>query len=177
MNSSNDSIVTSANPAAEGCTLNYERCSKLHNLLVEHAWVASGRPLAELEQRSYFDHHGEGCLAVFFWVECIAPPPEMFSVPEEMFQEYNVKWSDRFLVLYTTNLGLGEHRFGLIYDQKLHRATMALGIEDIDFAKPPEGFNELCHPLETVLSNWVHMISIGRITASPDDAPNEKFGP
>jgi hypothetical protein len=54
---------------------------------------------------------------------------------------------------------------------------MALGIEDMDFSLPVENHPELWHPLETVLSNWIHMLQISKVTASPDDAENEKYGP
>ncbi|KAI1074384.1 hypothetical protein F5B20DRAFT_574100 [Whalleya microplaca] len=168
-------------------------------LLVEHAWVAEGRSLDELERRSFFQHYGEDANEItdrldqslvsflesiivsnelppfFFWVECISPPADMFSA-QEMFQEYEEE-PNRFLTLYATNTGLGEHPLGLIYDQKLHRATVALGIEDLEFTKPLEQHDDLWHPLETLLSNWIHMVQIKKIIASQDEAPNEKFGP
>lgn len=194
-----DHLATPETPAQEGGTLDYVTCAALHNQLVEHAWVAEGRSLDELERRSFFQHYGEDVNEIidrldrqlvsflesiivsdklppfFFWVECITPPADMFPF-HDMFRECEEE-PDRFLTLYTTNTGLGEHPLGLIYDQKLHRATMALGIEDVDFSKPLEQHGDLWHPLETVLSNWIHMVQIKKITASQDEAPNEKFGP
>ncbi|KAI1377157.1 hypothetical protein F4677DRAFT_417534 [Hypoxylon crocopeplum] len=194
-----DFLVTPENPAREDGTLDHIRCAALHNKLVEHAWVAEGRSLDEFERRSFFQHYGEDANEImdrldqslvsflesiivsdelppfFFWVECISPPAEMFSV-QEMFQEYEEE-PNRFLTLYATNPGLGEHPLGLIYDQKLYRATVALGIEDLEFTKPLEQHDDLWHPLETVLSNWIHTVQIKKITASQDEAPNEKFGP
>ncbi|KAF2969309.1 hypothetical protein GQX73_g4254 [Xylaria multiplex] len=173
-------LVTLANPAREDGTLDHERCAKLHNRLVEHAWVVDGRVLDDLERRSFFEHYGDEANDIvdrldpsvvaflksiivpedpppfFFWVEGIAPPAEIFSA-QEMFQDDEEAEPGRFLTLYTTNLGLGEHSLGLIYDQKLHRATMALGVEDVDFVKPVEEHDELWHPLEAVLSNWIYM--------------------
>ncbi len=193
-----DFLVTPENPAREDGTLDHVRCAALHNKLVEHAWVAEGKSLDELERPSFFQHYGEDANEImdrldqsvvlflksiivsdelppfFFWVECISPPGEMFSA-QEMFPESEEP--NRFLTLYATNPGLGGHSVGLVYDQKLHRATVALGIEDIEFTKPLEQQNDLWHPLETVLSNWIHMVQIGKIIASQDEAPNEKFGP
>ncbi|KAJ8128201.1 hypothetical protein O1611_g5435 [Lasiodiplodia mahajangana] len=160
-------LVILANPAREDRTLDYERCAKLHNRLVEHAWVADGRLLDDLERRSFFEHYGNEANDIadrldpslvaflksiiivpndappfFFWVKGIAPPAEMFSA-HEMFQDYEEAESWRFLTLYTTNCGIVGHSLGLIYDQKLHRATMTLGIEDVDFVKPVEEHDEL----------------------------------
>ncbi len=193
-------LVTLANPAREDGTLDYERCAKLHNRLVEHAWVADGRLLDDLERRSFFEHYGDEANDIadrldpslvaflksvivpedpppfFFWVEGIAPPAEIFSA-YEMFQDYEEAGPGRFLTLYTTNPGLGGHSLGLIYDQKLHRATMTLGVEYVDFVKPVEEHDELWHSLEAVLSNWIYMVQIKKIIASQEEAPNEKFGP
>ncbi|KAI1420996.1 hypothetical protein F5Y12DRAFT_770331 [Xylaria sp. FL1777] len=192
-------LVTAAHPAREDGALDYVRCAKLHNWLVEHAWVADGGSLDELERPSFFEHYGDEADEIahrldpslvsflqsivvserlppfFFWVEGITPPSDIFSA-QDMFQEHeDASW--RFLTLYTTNIGLCGHSLGLLYDQKLHRATMTLGIEDVDFVKPVDVHVNLWHPLETVLSNWICMVQIGKITASQDGALSEKFGP
>ncbi|EFX05295.1 hypothetical protein CMQ_3364 [Grosmannia clavigera kw1407] len=99
----------------------------------------------------------------YFWVSGIAEPSEMFQDGVSNGE------ADRFVVLYTTNIGLAGHSTGLVYDQRTHRATMALGIEDLDFSQPPEQHSDLWHPLETVLTQWIEMIRIGKITASPED--------
>ncbi|GAP87578.2 hypothetical protein SAMD00023353_0900430 [Rosellinia necatrix] len=61
----------------------------------------------------------------------------MFS-DHEIFQDYGEAEAGRFLTLYATNHMLGKHSLGLTYNQKLHRATMALRVEDVDFIKPVE---------------------------------------
>ncbi|KAI1137334.1 hypothetical protein F5Y05DRAFT_414491 [Hypoxylon sp. FL0543] len=173
------------------------RCAALHNKLVEHAWVAEGHGLEDLDRRSFFQHHGDAAdeirgrldpsvisfleLAIapgdpppfFFWVGGFAQPQDMFE-PEYLYPEDE---TNRFLALYRTNVGIVGHGLGLVYDQELHLATMALAIEDIDFTNPVDEHRVLWHPLETVLENWLHMIEIGKITPSPDEAPNEKYGP
>ncbi|KAI1274511.1 hypothetical protein F5Y07DRAFT_372627 [Xylaria sp. FL0933] len=190
--------ITSKYPTGEDEAFDYRRCAALHNMLVEQAWVAEGRTLEELETRSFFQRYGDEAKEIldridpslkafldsinvseqlppfFFWVEGITPPGEMFSV-HDMFQDYEER--NRFLTLYMTNVGLGEHPLGLIYDQKLHRATLTLGLEDMDFVLPVGQHDDLWYPLETILGNWIHMVEIKKITASQDEAPNEKFGP
>ncbi|KAI0547409.1 hypothetical protein F4679DRAFT_597645 [Xylaria curta] len=162
-------LVTLANPARDDGTLDYERCAKLHNSLVEHAWVADGRLLDDLERRSFFEHYGDEANDIadrldpslvaflnsiivpedppsfFFWIEGIAPPAEIFSA-HDMFLDCEDEEPGRFLTLYTTNIGLGEHKLGLIYDQKLHRATMTLGIEDVDFKFGPWTWHPYSEP-------------------------------
>ncbi|KAJ2988999.1 hypothetical protein NUW58_g3691 [Xylaria curta] len=176
-------LVTADYPARQDGTLDHVRCAKLHNWLVGHAWVADGRSLDELERPSFFQHYGEEANEIaerlepslisflqsvvvsgdlppfFFWVEGIATPGDIFSAQE--FFEGDEDAPNRFLTLYTTNTGLGEHGLGLIYDQTLHKATMTLGIEDVGFVTPVDAHNDLWHPLETILN----------------DALNEKYGP
>ncbi|KAI1104528.1 hypothetical protein F4804DRAFT_341739 [Jackrogersella minutella] len=150
------------------------------------ASCASSHTLEALERRSFFQHHGDAANEIrsrlgptlvlflesiivsdelptfYLWVSGVSEPREMFP-GEEMFSELE---ADRFLVLYALNTGI-----------KYHRATMALGIEDIDFTHPVDEHRDLWHPLETVLGNWLQMIEIGKITASQDEAPDEKYGP
>ncbi|KAI8964474.1 hypothetical protein F5Y11DRAFT_87033 [Daldinia sp. FL1419] len=195
-----DLLVAPARPARTDNALDYARCAALHNKLVEHAWVAEGHEIKDLGQDSFFDHYDDQANAIreklhpdlaafleciivteklppfYFWVEGISPPTFMF-VDEESLHYHTPNDINRFLILYNMNPGIVGHAMGLIYDQQLHRATMALGIEDIDFTQPVEEHDELWYPLESILSNWWHMIQIGKITASRDIAPNEKYGP
>lgn len=192
-------LVTAENPARQDGTLDHRRCAALHNMLVEYAWVAEGKALEELERRSFFQRFGdeanevidrfdpalraflesiivtEGLPPFYYWVEGITSPSEMFSV-HDMFEECEEDHG-RFLTLYTTNVNIAPHPLGLVYDQKLHRATMMLGLMDSEFAQPVEEHDELWHPLETVLSNWLHMVEIKKITASQDEAASPKHGP
>ncbi|KAI1653251.1 hypothetical protein F4813DRAFT_274596 [Daldinia decipiens] len=195
-----DLLVTHTRPARTDNTLDFARCAALHNKLVEHAWVAEGREISDLERHSFFHHYGDQANEIrtrldpalvtflesiivaeelppfFFWVEGISPPASMFANHDTLRYDA-MSEPGRFLVLYNTNPGLVGHAMGLIYDQQLHCATMALGIEDINFTQPVERHRQLWHPLETILSNWWHMVQIGKITASRDSAPNEKHGP
>lgn len=190
-------LVSPRRPARTDGSLDVARCVSLHNYLVQYGWQSDGRALEDLQPRNYFEHHGGEAaevrdrldpslvafleavvipseqLPLYFWVSGLCEPSDVF-VAQEMMPEDD---EDRFLTLYATNDGMGEHPAGLIYDQRRHRAAMALGVEDFDYTHPVEAHEELWHPLETVLSQWIRMIQLGKVTASLDDAPNEKYGP
>lgn len=99
----------------------------------------------------------------FVWVEGVSEPSDMFKV-EELFPDETDTNPDRYLVLYPTNAGLGEHSVGVVYDQVRNLAVVVLGIEDIGFVVPLERHAGLWQPLETILSNWIEMIRIGKVT-------------
>lgn len=50
---------------------------------------------------------------------------------------------DRFVTLCSTNIGMGQHPAGLIYDQRHQRTAMSLGVEDFDSTHPVEAHEEL----------------------------------
>ncbi|KAI1745619.1 hypothetical protein F4680DRAFT_443092 [Xylaria scruposa] len=64
-----------------------------------------------------------------------------------------------------------------IYSSPSHLTSCCHSTEDVDFVNPVEEYDELWHSLEAVLSNWIYMVQIKKITASQEKAPNEKFGP
>lgn len=86
----------------------------------------------------------------FVFVEGISDPSDMFR-GEDLLPDESGDDPHRFVVLYGTNPGLGEHGVGLVYDQACHRATMALGVEDIGgVIAPVEEHPDTWYPLETV---------------------------
>lgn len=119
----------------------------------------------------------------FVFLEGINEPSEMFK-GEELMPDETGSDSDRFVVLYNTNIGLGEHGVGLVYDQKYSRATMVLGLEDIDgVVVPVDEHQDMWYPLETVswapaiaiyasilisffevLTKWIELIRVGKVT-------------
>lgn len=185
-------LVTPDNPASDTGTLDYHRCALLHNFLVEYSWVADGRSLSDIDRRSFFEKWRDDVNEIrerldsaliafleevydveqsnlYFWVGCITHPSQMFFLSD--FDD-----EGETLTLYSTDVAFCSHLNGLMYHQKQCKATMALGIEDLDFSQPIEDHLELWHPLETVLSHWIHMIQIGKITASPEKTETEKLG-
>lgn len=86
----------------------------------------------------------------FVFVEGISDPSDMFR-GENLMPDESGDDPHRFVVLYGTNPGLGEHDVGLVYDQACHRAAMALGVEDIGgVIAPVEEHPDMWYPLETV---------------------------
>ena len=185
-------LVTPDNPARDTGTLDYQRCALLHNFLVEYSWVAEGRSLADLDRRSFFERYGDEAEEIrerldpaliafleaiydvegsvfYLWVSGISPPDHMW------FCHFGDDEGET-LTLYMTNCGICGHSNGLMYHQRHCKATMALAIEDMDYSQPIEDHPELWHPLETVLTNWIHMIQLGKITATPEETDCEKYG-
>ena len=52
-------IVTGENPARGGDEMDWERSAFLHNYILERGWVGSGRDLADLDKRTWWEYHGE----------------------------------------------------------------------------------------------------------------------
>lgn len=189
-------LVTEVNPARSNNTLDYERCAILHNYIVQYSWVAEGNLLSDFTHRSFFEHYGDeaevarerlhpslvafleaiylpedGLSSFFLWAKSISSPSEMWAYHDS---EMTFGYED-FLTLYQTNRGLQgfSHHDGLNYNQNTHRATMAMAIEDQEFTRPVEDHEDLWFPLESVLSNWIHMIQIGKITVASNIEPKE----
>jgi hypothetical protein len=50
--------------------------------------------------------------------------------------------------------------------QKFTAQQYSLGLKDTGFATPVECHSDLWHPLETVLTNRLHMVQIEKITVA-----------
>jgi hypothetical protein len=57
-------LVTEENPARGGNELDWARCAFLHNHILEMGWTGSGRDLAELDKRTWWEYHGESAEAL-----------------------------------------------------------------------------------------------------------------
>ncbi|KAI1780715.1 hypothetical protein F4818DRAFT_14525 [Hypoxylon cercidicola] len=201
-------LVTADNPPRAPNTLegmDYERCAALHNYLVKYAWVYEGRPLARLNGTSFFTSHGAAAEALrprlhpslacflatavipndpepapfFFWASGLSDPEIFFA--HHVADSFNMP-EDSIVCLYYPNVGQGgEFGAGLFYHQGYHRAAVFMHTDDFDYALPVEAHPSLWHPLETVLSNWIGLLRLGKIKASPRDTPSvfgsEKIGP
>lgn len=194
-------LVTPENPPRTVEGMDHQRCAALHNYLIQYAWVASNRDLGDFESQSWFEKHGDKAneirerlepslvkflesvydsseldVSLFYWVSRLNDPDALWENWEEFAEEGE---EYRRMTLYRTNTGLlGGHTDGLCYDQKLHKAVMFISIDDHDFANKDEDAH-LWYPLETVLSNWIVTMRMGKITAGPDGVKldNEKYNP
>ncbi|KAK3896908.1 hypothetical protein C8A05DRAFT_48257 [Staphylotrichum tortipilum] len=151
--------------------MDHARCAALHNYLMSYAWTAEGRSPEDWDANStFFTTNGLAAEAIrprldpllaAFLDKAIVPPIDVDAPP-------------LFL------LG-GEVDGGLFYHQSYHRAAVFMHMDDYGLALSVREHEELWHPLETILSNWISLVDIGKVTASPRDAPslfdNEKIGP
>ena len=193
-----DALVSDSNPARTGGPLDYERCARLHNYLVAYGWMAyHGREAQDLEELfsrpSFFERDRDDSevpldrldAALISFLESIIMPDEAFfywvyqvvmmPADETFFEEENnLVDKERFIIVYHTSPELGSHTVGLVYDQQRHLATMTLAIESTESVIPVHEHLDMWYPLETILSNWIHMIRIGKITAGP---PTKEWPP
>ncbi|KAL7942080.1 hypothetical protein V8C42DRAFT_355182 [Trichoderma barbatum] len=193
--------------------LDHARCVALHNWLVHYAWTSEGRPPETLKgnNKTFFTTYGDAAEALrerldptlaafldaalmppdgldgldlapfFIWVAGFCDPDDLFAhEAADLFEEP----ADSLICLYYPNIGRGgESGGGLLYHQGYHRAAVLMHMDDYDYVLPVEAHRELWHPLETVLSNWIDLVLLGKVqvTASPRDAPglhgSEKIGP
>ncbi|KAI0867463.1 hypothetical protein GGS24DRAFT_485515 [Hypoxylon argillaceum] len=203
-------LVTARNPArVDLAGMDHARCAALHNYLVHYAWVAEGRPPASLRSNAntFFTAHGAAADALrprldpslaaflaaallppsgafepapfFFWASELTEPDGFFATFEaDLFDEPE----DSLISLYFPNVGQGGGSGGgVLYHQRYHRAAVFMHMDDHDFALPVDAHPEQWHPLETILSNWISLIHLGKIVASHRDEPalfgSEKIGP
>ncbi len=190
--------------------MDHTRCAALHNYLVSYAWIAEGRPLTSLHGKSntFFTLYGAdaealrprldpspsafldiamlppvdaafGSAPFFFWASQVNAQDHLFdNQTADLLDEPE----DSLLCLYDTNVGQGgESGGGLFYHQGYNRAAVFMHMDDYDYSFPVKARLQLWHPLETVLSNWIDLVHLGKITASPSDAQalfgSEKIGP
>ncbi|KAI0531833.1 hypothetical protein GGR58DRAFT_214510 [Xylaria digitata] len=205
-----DLLVTADNPPrADLSGMDYARCAALHNYLVHYAWAAEGRAPASLHSNNstFFTTHGavaealrprlDPSLAAFLATALVPPADTLdpaplffwasgFSSPDDFFADHAIDLfgepEDSLVCLYFPNIGQGgESGGGLLYHQGYHLAAVFMHTDDYDYALPVEAHRMLWNPLETVLSNWIKLVHLGKITASLRDTPalfgGEKIGP
>ncbi|PQE13536.1 chitin-type 1 protein [Rutstroemia sp. NJR-2017a WRK4] len=191
-------LVTEDNPArADLSGTDHERCAALHNYLVYYAWIFQGRSPATLlsSSKKYFTTYGAAAEAlrprlhpsVAAFLDAALLPvtetPEPFFLwaaaipePEELFDNY----ATHIFSEPEDSLG-GKAGAGLYYHQECHQAVVFMSMIDFNFALPFREEPDLWHPLETIFSNWIELIHLGKIVASPTEAPSlfgsEKIGP
>jgi hypothetical protein len=203
-------LVTKDNPArADLSSMDHARCATLHNYILHYAWIAEGRSPATLQSNNnnFFTAHGtaaenlrprlDSSVAAFLDTALLPPadtpdPAPFFfwasgiSDSDELFDNYTADLydepEDSLLCLYLPNIGNGGGAgAGVFYHQGYHRAAVFMHLDEYTFAMPIKAHLDLWYPFETVLSNWIELIHLGKITASPTERPSlfgsEKIGP
>lgn len=201
-----DHLVTAVNPARtdlEG--MDHARCAALHNYLVDYRMAAEGLPPAA-NHDTFMSTLGAAASAIlprlhpslaaflaaartprfpFFFFAHSFPNPatadELGGLFDNGLADLYSEPEDCIVRLYCPVLESGgESDGGLIYHQAHHVAAFFMHMDDMDFALPVDEHPMNWHPLETVLSNWISLIRLGKVVASP--APtglygSEKIGP
>ncbi|KAJ5720810.1 uncharacterized protein N7483_008744 [Penicillium malachiteum] len=185
----NDALVSDENPARENGTLDYERCARLHNYIVACGWmahhgqytpdldaIASRRWYSGMDDEhiqatrerltspliSFLDLIYESEQEFFYWVEglSIQSCDDSFLAEDNELED---EGKSRFIVIYLTHVDFGSHCLGVVYDQQLHRASFPMTIENCESVEPVDEHDDLWFPLETILTNWIHMIDLGKV--------------
>jgi hypothetical protein len=87
---------------------------------------------------------------------------ESFPLEDNDFED-----KERFVVIYDTTPDLGSHYLGILYNQLNHRASFPLTIENSESIEPVAEHWDMWFPLETILTQWIHMLRMGKITTDP----------
>ncbi|KAI6085865.1 hypothetical protein F4821DRAFT_270351 [Hypoxylon rubiginosum] len=178
--------------------MDHARCAALHNYLVDYRLAAEGLNLAA-NRDTFMSRHGAATsailprlhpsLAAFLAAARIIRFPFLFAhgfpnpgVSNDLVGLIDNGLADLYsepedclvrLYLPVIESG-GESGGGLIYHQTRHVATFSMNADDADYALPVDEHPMNWHPLETVLSNWISLIRLGKVVASP--APRGLFG-
>ncbi|KAI4950244.1 hypothetical protein J4E91_004900 [Alternaria rosae] len=162
--------------------MDVERCISLHNEIVRHGWVGSGRSPDTIasHSKSWFEIYGEEAEAersnlspyliqfprvekegfypeFFYWVQGLSHPEYMFEF-EDMLSDYDDNKSE------DEEEEDDEGRRLVLYDQKTYLCILSLTIYDND-----EISTRKWYPLETVLTFWLSQIRKETIQAAPDE--------
>ncbi|KAH8665153.1 hypothetical protein BGZ60DRAFT_432398 [Tricladium varicosporioides] len=194
-----DWLVTIENPPREIEDLDYKRCANLHNYILQYAWIASGRQISDFIYQSWYERYRDSSeeasskleptlqqflkiafdppqyeVSLFYWANGLNDPSNLWTNWRAYQQEEEDEY--RFLTLYRAN-GMS-HSDGLVFDQTRYRVSMFMSIDDYS-PRENEESDSLWVPLETLLSNWIQMIRLGKITAVPEGVKleNERYFP
>ncbi|CAN9232060.1 unnamed protein product [Alternaria alternata] len=154
--------------------MNVERCIELHNEIVQHGWVGSGRSPETLtsQSKSWFQLHGEKAEAarsdlsaeLIQFLEQAQDPYAQESETCLVILSLGIwsLWTKLYVRIRGLAVAMGL-RIPYRYDQKTNLCILALTLYDMD------GMDERkWYPLETVLSFWLSQIRQGSIQATPE---------
>lgn len=200
-----DQLVTAASPARtdlEG--MDHARCAALHNYLVEYRMAAEGLtsvptsdtlistlgdaasailPRLHPSLAAFFAAARTPRFPLFFFAHGFPDPITTDSwggLFDNGLADLHSEPEDCLVRLYHPVIEAGGEDGGLIYHQRHHVAAFFMHMDDVDFAMPVEEHPLNWHPLETVLSNWISLIRLGKVVGSPGETGlygSEKVGP
>ncbi|KAK8097820.1 uncharacterized protein PG998_013306 [Apiospora kogelbergensis] len=142
---------------------------------------------------TYFSTHGDAAeavrsrlhpsLAAFLAAACTPDAPLFYFVdgmPDPDDGDFNSLFDnetadnedepeDSIVRLYFSHMDAcdGEQGGGMLYHQHRHLASFFVHPDDTDFAFPVDEHPQSWHPLETIFSNWIDLIRLGKVAISP----------
>lgn len=195
-----DELVTVANPARTDLGgMDHVRCAALHNYLVDYRLAAEGLAPAD-NGDTFMSTLGVAASAILpklhpsvaaFLAAARAPRAPFFFFADGFpdaadandldglfdngLADLYSEPEDCLVRLYCPVIESGgECGGGLIYHQARHVAAFFMHMDDMDYALPIDEHPMNWHPLETILTNWISLIRLGKVVASP--APTGLFG-
>lgn len=194
-----DQLVTSGNPPRTGLNgMDHARCAALHNYLADYCLAVDGQldPAAEGSRATYFSTHGDAAEAVrprlhpsvsaflaaartpdaplFFFIGGMPDPDGDFNgLFDNETADNEDEPEDSIVRLYFSHMDAcdGKSGGGMLYHQGRHLASFFVHPDDTECAFPVDEHPQSWHPLETILSNWIALIRLGKVAASPTDEP------
>ncbi|KAH6845737.1 hypothetical protein B0I37DRAFT_191526 [Chaetomium sp. MPI-CAGE-AT-0009] len=194
-----DQLVTPDNPPRTDLDgMDHVRCAALHNYLVDYCLAADGLldPAAEGSRATYFSTHGDAAEAIsprlhpsvaaflaaartpdaplFFFVGGMPNPDgDLNGLFDNETADNEDEPEDSIVRLYFSHMDAcgGKSGGGMLYHQGRHLASFFVHPDDTGFAFPVDEHPQNWHPLETILSNWIALIRLGKVVASPTDDP------
>ncbi|KAL2142882.1 hypothetical protein VTI28DRAFT_650 [Corynascus sepedonium] len=195
-----DQLVTPNNPPRTDLDgMDYARCAALHNYLVDFCLAADGRldPAAEGSRATYFSTHGDAAeavrprlhasLAAFLAAARTFDVPLFYFVggmPHPDWVDFDGLFAnetadledepqDSIVRLYFSHMDAcdGKSGGGMLYHQGRHLASFFVHPSDTECAFPVDEHPQSWHPLETILSNWIDLIRLGKVVVSPTNEP------
>ncbi|KAH4063780.1 hypothetical protein HBH50_186600 [Parastagonospora nodorum] len=173
--------------------MDVDKCVVLHNKILEHGWVHSGKSREDLERnrKTWFDYHGDEAEAIrdilspdiiaflerayevdcedghafFYYVAGLFSPSLIHELSETFNHDSSEDGILQNIVLYNMNSSFGSHPVGLVFDQEHNTAIMCVDLDDGDTIQ--NGRTEW-FPLEVVLEAWLDMIEQGKVVATSD---------
>ncbi|KAI6834748.1 hypothetical protein KC340_g7170 [Hortaea werneckii] len=179
-------MVTQQNPAREDTNgMDYSRCAALHNTILQHGWLKTGRSQEEYElvTRPYLEVSPQGGQDLHPSLLAFLSTARTLPLNHEVNFFYNVcgltlacggheecfPESDQTVTLYGSHMEHASQPDGLVYDQRTHKAIMHFDITDD--LKPDQPWQRL----ETILTVWIEMIQCQKVVALPDTVGQDAF--
>lgn len=167
LNANNNFFTVDGDEAeAEACR------PRLHPSLAAFLDTAMVLPYSSDNPREYLE------FSVFAWG--IDGPSRLF---DEFLADIQDQPVDSLVRLYDVESGLSAvgSGGGVIYHQGFHRVATFMHLDDYGHGFPVEANSHVWNPLETLLTNWIDLIYIGKVVASHHKEPAlfdfEKIGP